>query len=263
MNKLESVSLFVGTGECNGRCEHCAGVPLRKYAPKQDGVIDSDLIVKTVRDCYGLGARNLSISSSGEPTLSPMAVTKTLELISGLEHEGIRFNRINLYSNGIRIGEEEDFSRQYLKLWQSLGLTRVYVTVHSVDEKENARLYGVNSYPSIDLIVKRIHDAYLLMRANMVLSKKTIGTFEEFVFSVEHLMHIGVDGISAWPVRTLDDKIDRENSPDDMDMKKIEEWAKNYGSRVRVLGEKNKVLYEQGKKLTLFPDGKLSSSWCN
>ena len=85
MGKLNSLSLFVGTGECNAHCNHCAGVALRKYAPLEDGVIDEDLIERTVRNCYEQGARYLSISSSGEPTLSPLSVTKTLGLLQRFE----------------------------------------------------------------------------------------------------------------------------------------------------------------------------------
>jgi len=119
MKTLNSLSIFVGTAQCNGHCVHCAGVPLRKYAPKEDGVIDKDLIYRTVKECYNKGARYLSISSSGEPTLSPLAVTRTLELVNGCREEGIGFSPINLYSNGIRIGEDKSFCDKYLFLWKS------------------------------------------------------------------------------------------------------------------------------------------------
>lgn len=261
---LRSLSLFVGTGECNGRCKHCAGIPLRKYAPKKDGIVDEDLIYRTIRECYDKGARSLSISSSGEPTLSPLAVTKTLRLVNGCREEGIGFSPINLYSNGIRIGEDSDFCKKYLGLWKELGLTHVYVTVHNVDEKKNARIYGIESYPSLKLILDRIHNANLLMRANLVLSKGTIGSFEEFVFTSEHLRKIGVDFISAWPIRTLDDRVDYERGPSEEELDKMEEWIRETGDvGVRLLREKSKVRYERGEKLTLFPNGSLTNNWCN
>ncbi|MFA5258830.1 MAG: radical SAM protein [Candidatus Pacearchaeota archaeon] len=264
MGKLRSLSLFVGTGECNGRCKHCAGVPLRKYAPKADGVINRDLIYKTVKECYSNGARSISISSSGEPTLSPLAVTKTLKLIDDFNVDGIRFSPINLYSNGIRIGEDSEFSKNYLGLWKQLGLTNVYITVHNTDEKRNARAYGIDSYPSLRLILSRIHNADLLMRANLVLSNKTISGFEEFVSTSDYLRKIGVDSISAWPIRTLDDKIDSEKSPSEEELDKIEEWIQKSGNtNIRLLREKSKVAYQTGQKLTLFPDGTLSNTWCN
>ncbi|MEK6809761.1 MAG: radical SAM protein, partial [Nanoarchaeota archaeon] len=102
--KPNSLSLFVGTGRCNANCSHCAGMPLRRYAPKKDGTIDENLVYKTIKTCYEQGARHLSISSSGEPTLSPLSVTKALELIYRCRKEDIEFSPLNLYSNGIRIG---------------------------------------------------------------------------------------------------------------------------------------------------------------
>ena len=98
---LKSLSLFVGTGDCNGNCRHCAGRPLRKYAPKHDREIDLDLVYETMKECYCLGARSLSISSSGEPTLSPLSLTKLFELIKKVKNKGVEYSPINLYSNGI------------------------------------------------------------------------------------------------------------------------------------------------------------------
>ncbi|MDP3027449.1 MAG: hypothetical protein Q8N63_07085, partial [Nanoarchaeota archaeon] len=89
MHEINSLSIFVGTGQCNANCAHCAGEIYRKSAPTEDGVIDEDLIHKTLRSCYEKGARYLSISSSGEPTLSPLSVTKALKLVNECKKEGI------------------------------------------------------------------------------------------------------------------------------------------------------------------------------
>jgi len=265
MGKLKSLSIFVGQGLCNARCSHCAGMPLREYAPVEDGTVDEVLVYRTLKDCYKQGARSLSLTSSGEPTLSPLAVTKALHLVRECEDEGIRFDPINLYSNGIRIGEDERFCQKYLSLWQVYGLKQVYVTVHDIDESKNAAAYGIKSYPPLKQVLSRIHSAGLLMRANLVLNRRTIGTLDDFTSSIRHLLHIGVDKVSAWPIRTLDDKVDTELSLPTEELEQMEIWAKrNFDSKkVRLLLEKSKVAYKTGQKLALFPDGTLSSSWCN
>jgi len=226
INNLSSLSLFVGTSKCNGKCAHCAGIPLRKYAPTEDGIIDEKLISKTIKECYDNGARYLSISSSGEPTLSPLAVTKTLTLINNYKNAGIIFSPINLYSNGIRIGNDKNFCDKYLSLWKNLGLTTLYVTVHNINEIENAKIYGIEKYPPLELILSRIHNNNLLMRANLVLSKKTIDTAEKFIDTVTYLKNIGADYISAWPIRDQKDKLDIMLSPHKEELDKIDNWIK-------------------------------------
>lgn len=265
MNKINSLALLVGTGQCNAHCNHCAGIIHRKYAPKKDGIIDSDLIYKTIKECYSYGARALSLSSSGEPTLSPVSVTKVFKLIHECRKEGIEFFPINLYSNGIRIGEDKDFCDKYLYSWKDKGLTRIYITVHDIDKDKNAKIYRIRSYPSLEMITSRIHNANLLTRANLVLTKNTISTLEKFITTIKYLKDIGIDLISAWPIRGIDDEVDFKASPLKQELDKMQDWIQEnprLGKDVRLLREEYHFLYQTGQKLTLFPDGTLSNMWC-
>jgi len=203
------------------------------------------------------------LSSSGEPTLSPRSVTKTLELINRCKSEGISFFPINLYSNGIRIGFDDTIAEHYLPMWKQSGLTNIYLTVHDVDERKNAEVYGVKEYPQIREIVHRIHRVGLSVRANLVLNKNTIGTAEKFVYTVQQLKDGGFDSISAWCIRDRNDQIDRNLSPLEEELDKMEDYIEKEGSKVRLLRENHRGVYTSGSKLTLFPDGTLSSSWCN
>jgi len=260
MYEVDSLAIFVGTSKCNARCAHCAGTIHRQYAPNEDGILNEDLIYKTIKNCYMKGARSLSLTGSGEPTLSPLSVTKVLELAYKLKKEGMEYSSIHMYSNGIQIGNSKNFSSRYLPKWKEHGLDSVYVTIHDTDEKRNAEIYGIKNYPSFGLIVSRIHDADLLMRANLVLTKKTICSLKKLISTAESLKGLGVDSISAWSVRGMDDKLDLDLSPSNEELDKMSEWAEENG--VRLLREKSRIVYETGKKLTLFPDGTLSNTWC-
>lgn len=265
-SKLKSLSLFVGTGNCNANCEHCAGRIHRKYAPKEDRIIDEDLIRKTIRECYAKGARSISISSSGEPTLSPISVTKALNIIYDLRQDGIVYSKINLYSNGIIIGNDGAFCVKYLKLWKSLGLTTVYITIHDSNEVNNAKVYGIDKYPSLAKIISRIHEAGLKVRGNLVLSKVGIGSLNKFIEMMRELKKLGVDYVSAWPIRNENDEVDMAMAPSKEELSKIRKWIENnpyYGFEIKLLGDETHALYSENKKLTLFPDNTLSSSWCN
>jgi len=263
---LYSLSILVGTGECNAYCKHCGGVPLRKYAPKEDGIIDRDLFEKILRECYDRGARYLSISGCGEPTLSPASVTATMDLVHMLAEEGIAYTPVNLYSNGIRIGNDSDFSNTYLGCWRQLGLTSVYLSVHDIDEARNAAGYGVTRYPKLENILSRIHDAGLLVRINLILSKENTPTCDDFTRMISALREMGADTISAWPIRGLNDLISPELAPSEQELGRMAEWVmrnEDPNFKIRLLIEKGHDSYAKRKKLTLFPDGKLASFWCN
>ena len=102
------------------------------------------------------------------------------------------------------------------------------------------------------------------MRANLVLNKDTIGRFDKFTSTVDKLIRMGADYISAWPIRGIDDKPSLELGPDNDELRKMQLWIdeNNYGKKIRLLTEETRELYRTGKKLTLFPDGTLSSTWC-
>lgn len=260
MSEVNSLSLFVGTGQCNANCKHCAGRPLRVYAPKKDGEDNEARISKAIESCYMKGAMRLSLSSSGEPTLSPTSVTKALLLTYA--HKDFHFDPINLYSNGIRIGEDKAFADKYLRLWKGLGLTTVYITVHSIDLAENARHYGVRSYPPLETIVYRLRQHGLSIRANIILSKEMISDLRTFSEAATFLKEIGFNHIAAWPIRNDDDVVDANLAPDQKVLDEIEEKWRGV-PWVRVHGEKTRTEYSSGKKLTLFQNGALSSSWCS
>ena len=228
-------------------------------------MIDNNLIRKTLEDCYARGARSLSLTGSGEPTLSPGSVTRALSIVDNLRAENIVYSSIHLYTNGIRIGTDDAFCNEYLLLWRNKGLDTLYITVHDIDERRNAQVYGVASYPPLTTVFSRAHEAGLAVRANMMLSKNTVHTLDDFVSSVEYLRYIGADRIAAWPVRGLDDRPDATRGPSPEEFERIGAWVREHGVEynVSLSGEESRAVYRSGAKLTLFPDGTLSSEWCN
>ncbi len=266
---MEALALFVGMGTCNARCERCAGKIHRRYAPKRDGIVDEMLITQTLRSCFEDGARRLTITGSGEPTLSPRSVTKVLEIAYILRDDGIVFSPIHMYSNGIIIGTSHGFCGMYLNAWKDLGLSAVYVTVHGADRDENARGYRVKNYPPLYNIVRRIHRAGLFMRANVVLEKGSVDNAEKALQLTKQLHELGVDAVSMWPIRNIaNDEMDTQKAPDEKTLQEMRAEMHAFNQAlgiefVKVYGEENHLLYTVGKKMTLFPDGTLSGSWCN
>lgn len=263
MNKIKSLGIFVGTGRCNARCKHCAGVPLRQYALKIDGTDNFPFIEKNIRECYFRGARSISLSSSGEPTLSERSVSNVLCLLNKLRiDDGLIFNNINLYSNGIRIGSDDSFLKT-LEWWSKLGLQTIYITVHDTNSWYNAKRYNVYKYPSLPFIISRIHDCHIKVRANLILGQNNIHSFAAYKINVLDLINMGVDSIASWKVRDLDDKISLKNAIDSYQFDLIREWVNLADFPIPVrLYEEEKRQYTYGQKLTLFQNGVLSNTWC-
>lgn len=203
-----------------------------------------------MKDAYERGARALGITSAGEPTVVPDEVTKVLKLA---RKERLRFTTIKLYTNGIRIGEDWGF-QDVLAEWRDLGLTDVYLTVHSFGRKENARLFGIKSYPSIPTVFGRICAEGLRLRVNLVLIKGRVDTAPKLRAFVKMATDLGADRVAAWPKRGADDRVATEIPEADLEeMVKLSETLP-----VAVYWPPR----EARGKLCLFPDGVVRDTWC-
>jgi len=105
IEKIYSVSALVGNGACNANCAFCAGKYLRKQAKHE-----SELYLKNLESAIKLSARyggwSLSLTSSGEPTCDPDAVTEALEVYQKCAKEGAYFPNVNLFTNAYFLVEK-------------------------------------------------------------------------------------------------------------------------------------------------------------
>src|SRR3989338_6966965 len=155
IEKIYSVSALVGNGSCNGNCSFCAGKYLRKQ--KKDESNYSKNLEASIKLSARYGGWSLSLTSSGEPTCDPDAVTRALDVYQKCANQGAYFPNVNLFTNGILLGDKE-FCARYLPLWKERGLTNVAISIHSVDEEEQAKVYHLKSYPKLKTIVENIDE---------------------------------------------------------------------------------------------------------
>jgi sulfatase maturation enzyme AslB (radical SAM superfamily) len=202
IEKIYSVSALVGSGICNGNCAFCAGKYLRKQART------TDLYLKNLEAAIKLSARyggwSLSLTSSGEPTCSPKDVTTALGVYSKCASQGAYFPNVNLFSNGILLGDEE-FCKQWLPIWKDLGLGNVALSIHSTDNKKQAEAYGLKSYPSFKHIRSNIERYGIGVRATLLLRKDEVcdaKTYEKSI--IELTTTLGYRNITSWPVGNPD-----------------------------------------------------------
>jgi MoaA/NifB/PqqE/SkfB family radical SAM enzyme len=203
IEKIYSVSALVGDGTCNANCGFCSG----KYLRPQAGNNPRQSYDKNLEAAIKLSARyggwSLSLTSSGEPTCDPTAVTKALMVYDGCAQQGAYFPNVNLFTNGIKFGDEE-FCDSNLKTWKRLGLNNVAVSIHSVDEKEQAAVYGLNKYPDLEKIVENVEKHGLGVRATLLLRKDGVDTPQKYEESVKTLIFKGITNITSWPVGNPD-----------------------------------------------------------
>lgn len=201
IEKIYSVSALVGDGSCNANCDFCAGKYLRPQAkekPNYDKNLES-----AIKLSARYGGWSLSLTSSGEVTCDPCSLTKALEIYQKCAKEGAYFPNVNLFTNGILFADE-NFCREYLKSWKELGLTNVAISIHSVDEKEQARAYNLKDYPNLERIIENIRNYDVGVRGTLLLRRNGVDNALKYEHSVNALIKKGIDNITSWPVGNPD-----------------------------------------------------------
>lgn len=201
IEKIYSVSALVGNGACNANCGFCAGKYLRPEA-KENPLYDKNLEA-AIKLSARYGGWSLSLTSSGEPTCDPEALTNALEIYQKCAQQGAYFPNVNLFTNGILFGDE-GFCDKYLDVWRELGLNNIAVSIHEVDEKEQAAVYGIENYPALEKIVNNIEKHGLGVRGTLLLRRGGVDSPKEYEKAVKTLIDKGIDNITSWPVGNPD-----------------------------------------------------------
>jgi len=279
IEKIYSVSALVGNGACNANCDFCAGKYLRPQAKESR---ESALYHKNLEAAIKLSARyggwSLSLTSSGEPTCDPGSLTKALEVYQKCAKEGAYFPNVNLFTNGILFADDE-FCNTYLPGWKKLGLTNIAVSIHSVDEKEQAQAYNLKTYPALEKIVDNIEKLGLGVRTTLLLRKDGVDTAKKYEMAVGKLIEKGIDNITSWPIGNPDGTRNK-HTPSRLGLLGIKRWLSRnakmchghvwgggvYDYKGNILRITDYVTKHNPKKdfvrqLVVFQDGTVAYSW--
>lgn len=258
---IDGISILVGTAQCNANCRECAGRQHRKSAPQKDGELDIARLKQVLRFCHARNCHYVTLTGCGEPTLSPISLTMALETIRQFALDGVKFDPVNLYTNGIRIGTDAQFCDKFLPQWQQLGLTSVYVSTYSDNPALNADAFRVNAYPPFGIIFTRLKEYGLKVRASVILKNGYTDTPEKFQTLSERFLRMGVDNVTAWPLKDEDDSIS-PLAPSPSVLAVIDEYARTSNGRIRVLLGDSRAKESLARKIALFQNGKISDVWC-
>jgi len=223
IEKIYSVSALIGAGACNANCDFCAGKYLREAANQ-----GNTLYWKNFEEAIKLSARHggwsLSLTSSGEPTCSPQAVTKALEVYQKCANQGAYLPSVNLFTNGILLGNRE-WCQKWLPKWRELGLTHCALSIHSHDVQRQAKAYGLDTYPDFHSIFRNIEECGVGVRCTLLLRRGEVDDAVSYAKAVDSLIALGVRNITSWPIGKPDGTRTKD-TPTRLGMLSIRLWLR-------------------------------------
>lgn len=198
IDKIFSVSVVVGSNRCNAKCSFCGGRQHRASACNRDSTTyENEVGLRTaLRLAKQMGAWTISLTGSGEPTLSPQQVSRVLKIV---QEEG-PFPIVQLFTNGIKIGGDSWAFQSTLLEWKALGLSTICLSIHDFD---SSSVYGVPTPKPAD-IIEWIHAAGLYVRATVVLQKGHIDSLCKYKQMLNFLAASGADMVTSWNVVNTD-----------------------------------------------------------
>lgn len=224
IEKIYSVSALVGKGVCNANCRFCAGKYLRPQAEGEENKLYEKNLEVAIKLSARYGGWSLSLTSSGEPTCDPQALTRALEIYNKCAQQGAYFPNVNLFTNGILLGNEI-FCDKYLDTWRELGLNNVAISIHAVDEQEQAKVYGIKNYPALEKIVSNVEKHGIGVRGTLLLRKNGVDNSQKYEAAVKILIDKGINNITSWPVGNPDGTRN-EYTPSLIGLYKIQMWLR-------------------------------------
>lgn len=276
IEKIYSVSALVGNGQCNANCDFCAGKYLRNQAKENPNYYKN--LEAAIKLSARYGGWSLSLTGSGEPTCDPDSLSKALEIYKKCAKEGAFFPNVNLFTNGILFADD-DFCKTYLNPWRESGLTNIALSVHSANEKEQARAYNLRSYPDFNRIISNVREYGLGIRATLLLRKNGVDNSVKYDEAIHTLIDKGIDNITSWPVGNPNGT-KNEYTPSRLGLFSIRRWLHSnakfchghdwgggvYDYKGNILRITDYVTKHNPKKdfvrqLVVFQDGTVTYSW--
>lgn len=276
IEKIYSVSALVGDGSCNANCSFCAGKYLRPEA-KENKIYDKNLEA-AIKLSARYGGWSLSLTSSGEPTCDPEALTKALEIYSLCKKQGAYFPNVNLFTNGILFGDKK-FCEKYLDTWKELGLNNIAISIHETQEDKQAQVYGLEDYPNFQKIVANVEKHGIGVRGTLLLRKGGVDNSYKYEKSIKELIGKGIDNLTSWPVGNPDGSRN-EYTPTRLGLVSIKRWLQKnakvchghvwgggvYDYKGNILRYTDYVTKHNPRKnfvrqLVVFQDGTVAYSW--
>ena len=225
IDKIYSVSVVMGNLNCNAKCSFCAGKTLNKH-PFSEKLKNQHF--RNIETAIKLSARyggwSLSITSAGEPTCDPELLTEILEVYASCKRDGAYMPNVNVFTNGILLADK-DFCDKWLPKWRELGLTNFAISIHDLKLKDNAEVYGIETYPAYGEIIKNVQKHGIGVRATLLLQRGHIETSSDYKNAIKGLINWGFNNITSWAIGNSDGSRNKY-TPSRLNLLLIKMWLK-------------------------------------
>ena len=271
-NDAETLSVVIGTPDCNARCDFCVskmtplnGMDETKKLIAKDFVVNMRDFRKVCMAAFQARCKTVMFTGKGEPTLAPWEITAYLKALKGMFNGFFEFPFIELQSNGIAIAENPEKFAPYLKEWYDLGLQTIAVSVVHFDREENRKIYLPYKKEYIDLpaLFKLLHSYGFTVRLTCIMTRDRIGSLNQVKKMIAFAKENKVEQLTLTPVNKPADFSDdndaekkawlwtNDNHIKTDDLEEIRQDIEGVGSHILTLPHGAKVFDYEGQNVCL------------
>ena len=160
--KIQTMSIVIGNSACNASCPFCVA----KRTACEESCPDVNWLNfhKAKKLALMSGVTTVLLTGKGEPTLYPIEITNYIRRLDD-------FPFIELQTNGILLAG--DTMDEHLKLWHSIGLNTICLSLVHWKQNRNAEIYGGKHY-NLKKLVDKLHKIGYTVRLNVIAIKNYI-----------------------------------------------------------------------------------------
>ena len=287
--KIQTFSIVVGTRACDAHCPFCVSRMTGFDKLPSVGKINEVNFAKAARLAQLGQTTTVLMTGKGEPTLYPREITRYLELL-----QPYRFPFIELQTSALGIGwmaqgEQSLISgltTKTLQKWHTLGLNTIAISVVSMFDEDNERVYH-KDYPDLAAIIAFLRKIGFTIRLCVMMHRGIVDTPEHVQQVVAFCQAQGVDQMTIRPI-DMPDNATRdcavaqyvgENRPTEDQLADISSWIREHGTLIMTLSHGAEVFDVTGQNLCLsdcltldpatddirtlifYSDGRLTYAW--
>ena len=279
--KVQTMSVVVGTAECNAKCPFCVS----KTTPKAKRTLDINVhnLRKAKLCALRSNVQTILLTGKGEPTLFPEQISQYVDFFRN------DFPFIELQTNGIWLATDE--ADEYLKHWYNLGLNTICLSVVDFADCINREIYQPDGdYMNHSDLVKKLHTFGFTVRLSCMMLDQKQFTEPRCVHDwlcdlLDHCRELKIKQLTVRPIAAPENKDNRvtqwikEHTLTPEQMKIVSRWFEDNGTQIMRLAHGSIVYDVDGqnvcwsncltdstdpediRQLIFFPDGTLAYDW--